>query len=995
MNGKTFSLLAAAMFLSIFLSGCCCAFNDKFFKSLFNSTEDTGGSVPIIPLQDEKAEWTYMVYMDGDNNLEEASLYDFLEIEKAGSSKNANVVVQWDRSKGYFKGKEDWSGARRYYITKGSGDWISSDYLSSMGEIDMADPKSLSDFVGWAIEKYPAKKYALVLWNHGGGWTSLLVDDGSNNSMKMPQFREAMSSINQKLGKKLDLLILDMCLMAQYDVMLEISPYADFMVGSEEVVPGNSFNYTPIINGLSSKPKQSSRELAILQVDEYGKYYENQESATTLSAMDLSKTQKLQTAFNDFTGELDNLVKNGKWRSVAEIHQYTENYPSEMGAEDAIAFSFGDLYDLASNAEAYSMDNPALAEKALALQKAVNETVIANYNHRRHSRSHGISYYFQPSGAIYTQMHSNSYPATSAYSDSSWKAFLGDYYSKEDMSTSPSVTDFQISPSASLARPIKFSYTMTGWNVIANKWVQFYDDNGVWKVSRFLSQKTITTLPNGKVVNGFSGGIGKGVGRSSPIEFWLSDGTKSTKASVEQMWPAQNYLVVPGMLAKNTGETVQASLIFSDINGSLAGVQVQIPTSDGQPIVSYLPSLDIGDRFTPGILYLSQNGLASTLSADTLTFSSEGFELDWRALETGTYAAADILYDISGKSGYATGTFKITKQPKLNPLKWVEMKQLWVCGQIEQGIRVGWLMTLNLTDGKCSMEDGAGSSKCIPTYSEKSIPHIYLYLTERFETVKFTASRINSTSFWLFDIAGSDPIYCLIAGGGEPPVSVYKELYASIGDNGADIDEYQADLAGLNADWESKENNMELSLKTDKSFKWEIGSNLISGTYSASKSLLNLSATSPSKEYSTSFYYIKGKKKLVLYDYANKAYVFNKKGQTLPSAPNDPAPVQTSQTQEQQNGQQTQQQTQQTQSANPSNLVGTWSNPYTYTTLMLGSDGSYILIDGYYYYSGAWSADSSMLYLSYGSVTTSYSYVLSGNALTCTGNGITITLTKS
>ncbi|MCX5844398.1 MAG: clostripain-related cysteine peptidase [Deltaproteobacteria bacterium] len=26
------------------------------------------------------------------------------------------------------------------------------------------------DFIKWAVEKYPADQYCLILWNHGSGW---------------------------------------------------------------------------------------------------------------------------------------------------------------------------------------------------------------------------------------------------------------------------------------------------------------------------------------------------------------------------------------------------------------------------------------------------------------------------------------------------------------------------------------------------------------------------------------------------------------------------------------------------------------------------------------------------------------------------------------------------------------------------------------------------------------------------------------------------------
>ncbi|PIP08843.1 MAG: hypothetical protein COX51_02100, partial [Syntrophobacteraceae bacterium CG23_combo_of_CG06-09_8_20_14_all_50_8] len=44
-----------------------------------------------------KAKWTVMVYMAGDNNLDGAALRDIAEMAKVGSTKDVNVLVQLDR----------------------------------------------------------------------------------------------------------------------------------------------------------------------------------------------------------------------------------------------------------------------------------------------------------------------------------------------------------------------------------------------------------------------------------------------------------------------------------------------------------------------------------------------------------------------------------------------------------------------------------------------------------------------------------------------------------------------------------------------------------------------------------------------------------------------------------------------------------------------------------------------------------------------------------
>ncbi|MDD5100529.1 MAG: hypothetical protein PHP66_06210, partial [Syntrophales bacterium] len=60
-----------------------------------------------------QAQWTFMVYMAGDNNLDGAALRDIAEMARAGSTKDVHILVQLDRL-------ED-QKTRRFRITRGGG----------------------------------------------------------------------------------------------------------------------------------------------------------------------------------------------------------------------------------------------------------------------------------------------------------------------------------------------------------------------------------------------------------------------------------------------------------------------------------------------------------------------------------------------------------------------------------------------------------------------------------------------------------------------------------------------------------------------------------------------------------------------------------------------------------------------------------------------------------------------------------------------------------
>ena len=92
-------------------------------------------------------EWTFMVYIDGDNNLEGAAVDDFLEMSAVGSTGDVNIVVQMDRRGGYDTSYGDWRDCQRYLVTQGMTPTEAnavSDWGDGQGgrEVNMGDPNA-------------------------------------------------------------------------------------------------------------------------------------------------------------------------------------------------------------------------------------------------------------------------------------------------------------------------------------------------------------------------------------------------------------------------------------------------------------------------------------------------------------------------------------------------------------------------------------------------------------------------------------------------------------------------------------------------------------------------------------------------------------------------------------------------------------------------------------------------------------------------------------
>lgn len=355
----------------------------------------------LFPPRENTTEWTVMVYLDADNNLESAGIDDINEMEMIGSSSDVNIVVQLDRipysvlaanNEGYLDdtSNNNWTTTRRYYITQDFDSFqINSQLISDLGELNMGDPQTLIDFTSWAVSNYPAKKYLLVIWNHGGGFRStglakdIAWDDTSGGDrITMPELEYALSAISIQAGKNIDIVGMDACLMAMTEVAYQIKDYVDILVASEENVPNDGWPYDTILDQLVVNPTTSPEQLATDIVDKYIYSYPSYD--VTQSAIDLSHMDTLATQLSNLALAImsDTLTPKNIYINASYSSQYYDDY------------DFIDLYDFSNQLLAYS-NSLEVKNIALSIQQTLNYAVIkSEYNGGSVSSSKGLSIYF-------------------------------------------------------------------------------------------------------------------------------------------------------------------------------------------------------------------------------------------------------------------------------------------------------------------------------------------------------------------------------------------------------------------------------------------------------------------------------------------------------------------------------------------------------------------------------------------------------------------------
>lgn len=213
------------------------------------------------PAAAQLADWTVMVYMAGDNELEPWIVKDLEnELGKVGSSPEIEVVALADRHPGYDHSRGDWSDTRLFHVSRGLLAMPGA-AVAGWGERNMGDPRTLTDFVGWAKAHYPARRYALFFWGHGWNWHSgfVMADESAEDALDPAEIAAA-----QPLLGPLDLVAYDGCNMGAIEVETLWHGHATALVHSQEYVGWDGIGYDVLLAGLRQRPAMDADELARL-----------------------------------------------------------------------------------------------------------------------------------------------------------------------------------------------------------------------------------------------------------------------------------------------------------------------------------------------------------------------------------------------------------------------------------------------------------------------------------------------------------------------------------------------------------------------------------------------------------------------------------------------------------------------------------------------------------------------------------------------------------
>jgi len=194
----------------------------------------------------------------------------------------------------------------------------------------------------FGAQRYPSKATALILMNHGsgfyvppemlsrGGETSarrapvpaqrqrrrrplfhttqerllnrpptsrgIAYDDGAGDCLDNQELKRVLAKAHRLLGRKVDVVGMDACLMTMLEVAYQLRDHAKVLVGSEELEPGPGWPHAAILRELTTRPAMTAPELGATIVTRYVDSYRHGSEDATQSAIDLGQLSDLVEA---------------------------------------------------------------------------------------------------------------------------------------------------------------------------------------------------------------------------------------------------------------------------------------------------------------------------------------------------------------------------------------------------------------------------------------------------------------------------------------------------------------------------------------------------------------------------------------------------------------------------------------------------------------------------------------------------------------------------
>ena len=360
------------------------------FGEIEHKPWDFAAAVQTAGVREPKA-YTIMIYMNGSDLESEngEATKDLREMLTSGvDTQRFNILI--------FTG-----GTRRWQTAAIPADdcviWrLAHDGLeriTGIGLRDMGDSGTLSSFIRFGMTAFPAEKYGLILWDHGGGSIAGFGHDELFDKSRMSLLELDYAFSRAGLSEtKLEFIGFDACLMATVETAVVAARYARYFTASQDLEPGDGWDYV-FLGVLNESPGIGGAQIGRAIADAYMDFYgpgsiEN----LTMSVTDLSRVKSVMAAMGDLMGRCTdslNADRDDAFPAIARRRHRTKTFGSAARRNNDC-----DLVDLADMNRRL---RDVFPEETQTLQAALTDAVVYN-RHNLLTDIGGLAAYYIFSG---------------------------------------------------------------------------------------------------------------------------------------------------------------------------------------------------------------------------------------------------------------------------------------------------------------------------------------------------------------------------------------------------------------------------------------------------------------------------------------------------------------------------------------------------------------------------------------------------------------------
>lgn len=378
----------------------------QMFSGLDFTPWDVEAALTATKEQPQK-KYTIMVYLNGadlesDGGMATDDLVEMLEAEFDSSLINIVVLtggtLSWQNE---FVQSESNS-----IFTIEESELV---HVADIGLFSMGNAGTLASFIDYGMAAFPAERYGLIFWNHGGGSIAgygvdeLFDEDG----MTLAEIAYALYSSASK-ENNFEFIGFDACLMATVETAAIASGYAKYLIASEDLEPGGGWDYV-WLKALSENPDMSGEELGTEIVETFTAYYKRSGDDTTLAVIDLAKIENVLEAMGTLMKACNAEFSPALFKKLSKSRNNTKTFGGGSPRDNDC-----DMIDVADMAEQL---NALYPEEAEALKEAVSEAVLYYKNSRSVKDAYGLTTYYPFGGREGAKASVETYKALSLNAD--------------------------------------------------------------------------------------------------------------------------------------------------------------------------------------------------------------------------------------------------------------------------------------------------------------------------------------------------------------------------------------------------------------------------------------------------------------------------------------------------------------------------------------------------------------------------------------------------